>query len=57
MLIETTTAVQKAMTPGKTLEAIKKAGLPEKYKSWGTGFIKTDFWIETIYKSLSTKMK
>jgi hypothetical protein len=34
---------------------LKKDGLPEKYKSWGTGFIKTDSWIETIHKSLTTK--
>ena len=55
MLIETTDIVQKGITGGKTLEGLKKDGLPEKYKSWGTGFIKTDFWIETIYKSLATK--
>jgi hypothetical protein len=34
---------------------LKKDGLPAKYKEWGTGFIKTDAWIETIYKSLSMK--
>lgn len=55
MLIETTDIVQRGMTGGKTLEGLKKDGLSEKYKSWGTGFIKTDFWIETIYKSLSAK--
>jgi len=55
MLIETTDIVQKGITGGKTLEGLKKDGVPEKYKLWGTGFIKTDFWIETIYKSLSTK--
>ncbi len=55
MLIETTDAVQKGMASGKTLEGLKKDGLPAKYKSWGEGFIKTDFWIETIYKSLSAK--
>ena len=26
--------------------------LPETWKSWGTGFISTDRWIETVYKSL-----
>ncbi|MCY7345745.1 MAG: MBL fold metallo-hydrolase [Pyrinomonadaceae bacterium] len=55
MLIETTDAVQKGMASGKTLEGLKKDGLPAKYKSWGEGFIKPDFWIETIYKSLSVK--
>ncbi|HEX8246672.1 MAG TPA: MBL fold metallo-hydrolase [Pyrinomonadaceae bacterium] len=55
MLIETTDSVQKGIAAGKTLEGLKKDGLPEKYKSWGTGFIKTDFWIETIYNSLTKK--
>ncbi|CAN5847993.1 MBL fold metallo-hydrolase [soil metagenome] len=56
-LVETTDIVQKGMMSGKSLEGLKKDGLPAKYKSWGEGFIKTDFWIETIYKSLSMKMK
>ena len=56
MLIETTQVVRQAMDAKKSLDEIKKAGLPEKYKSWGTGFIKTDAWIETIYKSYSTNM-
>ncbi|MDQ3711315.1 MAG: MBL fold metallo-hydrolase [Acidobacteriota bacterium] len=56
-LVETTDIVQKGMMSGKSLEGLKKDGLPAKYKSWGEGFIKTDFWIETIYKSLSVKTK
>jgi len=56
-LVETTDIVQKGMMSGKTLEGLKKDGLPAKYKSWGEGFIKTDFWIETIHKSLTMKMK
>jgi cyclase len=55
MLIETTDIVRKGIASGKTAEGLKKDGLPEKYKSWGTGFIKTDVWIETIHKSLTTK--
>lgn len=55
MLIETSAVVQKAMKENKSLDEIKKAGLPEKYKTWGANFIKTDFWIETIYKSYSKK--
>ena len=41
----------------KSLDAIKKEGLPEKYKDWGSGFIKTEAWIEAIYKSYSGEMK
>lgn len=54
-LSETAKIVQDAMKKKKTLDEIKKAGLPEKYKEFGTGFIKTDAWIETVYKSYSRK--
>jgi hypothetical protein len=27
--------------------------MPEKYKSWGEGFIKTDQWLTTLYQGLS----
>lgn len=53
MLVETTAFVKKGMAAGKNLEALKKTGLPAEWKDWGSGFIKTDFWIETIQKSLS----
>ncbi len=56
MLIETTAIIRKEMGAGKTLEQLKAAGLPEEWKTWGTGFIKTDRWIETVFKSLSTNM-
>ncbi len=56
MLIDTSLLVRKEMKENKSLDEIKKAGLPEKYKDWGTGFIKTDAWIETIYKSYSMNM-
>ncbi len=52
MLLETIETVRKQVTAGKTLEQIKAGGLPETWKSWGTGFIKTDQWIELIYRSL-----
>lgn len=55
MLTDTSKHVQNAMKKKKTLEEIKKAGFPEKYKDWGTGFIKPDFWAETLYKSYSKK--
>jgi glyoxylase-like metal-dependent hydrolase (beta-lactamase superfamily II) len=55
MLLETTDIVRKKMASGKTLEQIKTEGLPDEWKSWGTGFIKTDLWIETIHRSLSRK--
>ncbi len=57
MILETTDIVQKGIIGGKTLEGIKKDGLPAKYETWGSGFIKADAWIETIYKSLSANRK
>ncbi len=56
MLIETTLIVRKAMKEGKSLDQIKSAGLPEKYKDASWEFINTESWIETIYKSYSPKM-
>lgn len=55
MLLTTTDIVRKKMAAGKTLAQIKTEGLPEEWKSWGAGFIKTDLWIETIHRSLSKK--
>jgi len=43
------------MAAGKTLEQIKAEGLPEEWKSWGTGYIKNDRWLELIYNSLSAR--
>lgn len=57
MLTATTAVVQGGMTAGKTLEQIQAAGLPEEWKEWGSGFIKTDMWIATIHASLQDKMK
>jgi glyoxylase-like metal-dependent hydrolase (beta-lactamase superfamily II) len=55
MLVETTAVVRKAMAAGKDLDAIKKAGLPEEWKAWGSGFTKPEGWLETIYNSLAPK--
>lgn len=55
MLIKTTDIVRQKMKKKITLEQMKKEGLPDEWKDWGTGFIKTDAWIETIYKSLKKK--
>jgi glyoxylase-like metal-dependent hydrolase (beta-lactamase superfamily II) len=55
MLVETTDLVQKKMAAGKTVDQIKSEGVPDEWKEWGTGFIKTDVWLETIHRSLSKK--
>ena len=56
MLLEATAIVREKMKT-KSLDEIKKEGLPEKYKSWSWDFIKTESWIETIYKSYSPAKK
>jgi len=55
MLVETSSIVQKQMKARKTLEQIQAAGLPAEWKEWGSGFIDTKTWIETIYNSLTKK--
>lgn len=55
MLIETTEIVRKKIAAKKTLEQIKKDGLPAEWKSWGEGFIKTDQWIAIVHGSLMKK--
>jgi glyoxylase-like metal-dependent hydrolase (beta-lactamase superfamily II) len=55
MLLETTDVVRKKVAAGKTLDQIKSEGLPDEWKSWGTGFIKTDQWIELIQISLTQR--
>jgi cyclase len=56
MLVETAAVVQKQVKAGKKLDQIQAAGLPPEWKDWGTGFIKTNFWIETLYNSLKKTM-
>ena len=55
MLLDTTGLMKKAIADGKTLADVKAAGLPEKYKDWGAGFINASRWIEISYNSLSKK--
>jgi cyclase len=52
MLKETTAIVQQRMKAGKTMEAIQNEGLPEEWKTWGSGFIDTKAWLQTVYESL-----
>jgi len=51
MLNETVAFVQKQIADGKTLEDIKAAGLPEKYKSFGN----PGRWIEAIHREATKK--
>jgi glyoxylase-like metal-dependent hydrolase (beta-lactamase superfamily II) len=55
MLKETTGIVQKGIAAGKDVKAIQAEGLPEQWKEWGSGFIKTDMWLQIVYDSLTSK--
>jgi glyoxylase-like metal-dependent hydrolase (beta-lactamase superfamily II) len=53
VLTETIAIVRQQMAAGKSLDDIKKEGLPDKYREWGSGFINTGRWLETLYNGLS----
>lgn len=52
-LVATTEMVRDQIEAGKSLEEIKAAGLPKKWRSWGAGFISTGRWIEIVHQSLA----
>ena len=55
MLQQTTEIVRQKIAAGKTVDQIKTEGLPAEWQPWGTGFISTERWVETIYRSLTAK--
>jgi glyoxylase-like metal-dependent hydrolase (beta-lactamase superfamily II) len=55
MLVETTGVVKRALAAGKSLDEVKAAGLPDKWKDWGTGFINTSRWLEITYNNFAKR--
>lgn len=53
MMRKTSDIIRAKMKAGKTLEEIKKEGLPEEWAGWSWRFIPTERWIEIVYKSYS----
>jgi len=53
MLVETTEHVRAQIKAGKTLEQVKAAGMPAKYKAWEWEFISGPAWAEAIFRSLT----
>lgn len=51
MLVETSGIVQQAIDAGNTLEEVKAAGLPAKWKSWGA-LIPEESWLAILYTGL-----
>ncbi len=52
MLTTMKNRVQRGMAEGQSVEVMKTAGLDKEYESWGTGFIKSDVFINTIWTDL-----
>ena len=48
-------AVQAGIAAGKTLDQLKAEKVLAPWEEWGKGFIKTDMFMETLYKELSGK--
>ncbi|RMF63732.1 MAG: MBL fold metallo-hydrolase [Calditrichaeota bacterium] len=57
MLVGTSEVVKKQMVAGKTLDEIKKQGLPSRWDAWSWRFVSAERWIETIYKSAQNSKK
>ena len=55
MLKGTTAAVERGIAAGKTLDQLKGEKVLAEWDTWGTGFIKTDVWIETLHAELTGK--
>ena len=55
MLMETTKTIRQGIAAGKSLEELKQQGFAEEWKSWGSGFISAERWIETIHQNFSAK--
>ncbi len=51
MLETCTNLVKTSIAAGKTLEEIQAAGVPERWQSWGQGWMSTDRWLSIVYNS------
>jgi cyclase len=54
MLRKTIAAVEQGVAAGKSLEQLKSGNVLAGWESWGQGFIKTDFWIETLHGEVTS---
>lgn len=55
MLVESLAHVRTAKAAGISLEEFRTRGMPEGWETWGDGFIKTDKWMEALYRSTEPK--
>ena len=53
-MLETTIGIVRSrIAADKNLEQIQAEGLPDEWKSWGSGFINTAKWLEIVHRSLT----
>lgn len=52
MLVETSALVREQVKAGKSLDEIKKKGLPARWNAWSSKFVSTERWIEILYQGL-----
>ena len=50
-VVDSSNFVRKELAAGKDTAALKAAGLPAEFKSWGSGFISSDVWVETVARA------
>ncbi len=53
MLVATAGFIRSAMAAGRTQDDLLKDGLPDRWQSWGSGFINETRWIQTLYRNYS----
>ena len=53
VLKATMAAVEQGLAAGKTPEQLKADKVLNEWEAWGRGFIKTDFWIDTLARELA----
>jgi glyoxylase-like metal-dependent hydrolase (beta-lactamase superfamily II) len=55
MLVTTSGIVEKAIAEEKSIQQVKADGLPERWKSWEAPTLRTDRWLDILYRGLSRK--
>jgi glyoxylase-like metal-dependent hydrolase (beta-lactamase superfamily II) len=55
MLVTTAGIVERAIADGKSFQQVKAEGLPERWKSWEAPTLRTDRWLDILYRGLSRK--
>ncbi|HYI08950.1 MAG TPA: MBL fold metallo-hydrolase [Thermoanaerobaculia bacterium] len=55
VLRDTLAAVQRGVDAGKTVDQLKSEKVLAQWDDWGKGWIKTDTWIEALYKEATSR--